>query len=60
MGMEYIETSAKNSTNVVEAFLMLIRQINERMKSEAVSDENRGVRVCTASEGKGKNRCVCC
>mmetsp|Transcript_17231 Transcript_17231/g.18700 ORF Transcript_17231/g.18700 Transcript_17231/m.18700 type:complete len:121 (+) Transcript_17231:431-793(+) len=51
MGMEYIETSAKNSTNVDEAFLMLIRQINERMKPEPLS---------AASEGEGKNRCVCC
>ncbi len=49
MGMEYIETSAKNSTNVNEAFRMLISQIKERMKSEPLS---------AASEGKQKNRCV--
>ena len=46
MGMEYIETSAKNATNVDEAFMMLTRQVKERMSAE--------------SEGKGKNRCVCC
>ncbi len=51
MGMEYIETSAKNSTNVDEAFRMLTSEINERMKSEPLS---------ASSEGKGKSRCVCC
>ncbi len=51
MGMEYIETSAKDATNVDEAFLMLTSEINERMKSEPLS---------APSEGEGKNRCVCC
>eukprot|EP00599_Poterioochromonas_sp_BG-1_P010178 CAMPEP_0173145774 /NCGR_PEP_ID=MMETSP1105-20130129/8088_1 /TAXON_ID=2985 /ORGANISM="Ochromonas sp., Strain BG-1" /LENGTH=172 /DNA_ID=CAMNT_0014059829 /DNA_START=95 /DNA_END=613 /DNA_ORIENTATION=+ len=60
MGMEYIETSAKNATNVDEAFTILITQIKERMKSEHVSEESRGVRLTAASGGKGKNHCVCC
>ncbi len=54
MGMEYIETSAKNSTNVDEAFLMLIRQIKERLKSEPPS-----VRLTATSKGKWKNDGSC-
>ncbi len=59
MGMDYIETSAKNSTNVDEAFMMLTRQINERMKREAVSDENRGIKLTAPSERKQDNGGVC-
>ncbi len=58
MGMEYIETSAKNSTNVDEAFLMLISQINERMKFEPV--ENRGLNPTVSSRAKQNSRCSCC
>ncbi len=60
MGMEYIETTAKNATNVDEAFTILITQIKERMKSEHVFEESRGVRLTAASGGKGKSHCVCC
>ncbi len=60
MGMEYIETSAKNSTNVDEAFLMLTRQIKERMKCESPSDEDRDVKPNISSRGKLSTRCSCC
>ncbi len=54
MGMEYIETSAKNSTNVDEAFRMLTSQIKERLKSEP-----RSVRLTAASKGKWENDGSC-
>ena len=59
MGMEYIETSAKNSTNVDEAFLMLTTQIKERYQSQPLTDLKRGVKL-SSGQGTQDNRCGCC
>jgi len=62
MGIEFIETSAKNSTNVEKAFLVLTTQIKERRGSQHVSDFKRGVKL---TSGPGQmvtlnNRGCCC
>lgn len=60
MGMEFVETSAENSTNVDKAFLILTTQITERVKSQPLSDENSGANIAPATQVKQNNRCVCC
>ncbi len=38
MEIPFLETSAKNSTNVEQAFLTIAREIKNRMDSSSVSD----------------------
>lgn len=40
MGISFIETSAKNSTNVQDAFLTMARQIKERIGGSAEGSSN--------------------
>jgi hypothetical protein len=60
MGMEFIETSAENSTNVNEVFLILTTQIIERVKAQPISGENSDAVLTPATQVKQNNRCVCC
>ncbi len=65
MGIEFIETSAKNSTNVEKAFLVLTTQIKERRGSQPVSDFRRGVKLTSGQLSPGQmvtlnNRGCCC
>lgn len=50
MGMEFVETSAENSTNVDKAFLILTTQITERVKSQPLFDENSGANIAPATK----------
>jgi len=59
LGIPFLETSAKNSTNVEEAFLTMAAQIKTRMASTAVApkDQDRNVNIdgkqVGANSGKG-------
>lgn len=55
MGVEFIETSAKNPFNVEKAFTIIATQIKERYQS----DLKRGVKL-SSGQGKQDNRCGCC
>ncbi|KAA8911768.1 small GTP-binding protein, partial [Sphaerosporella brunnea] len=56
LGIPFLETSAKNATNVEQAFLTMARQIKERMGSTAVNNKatvqvNPGSNVQQGSAG---------
>lgn len=42
LGIEFLETSAKTSTNVEQAFLTMASQIKDRMKTQPASATNKG------------------
>jgi len=60
MGMEFIETSAKNSTNVERAFMIMATQIKKRYQSQPLTELKRGVKLTSGSQGKQNNRGGCC
>jgi len=42
IGIEFLETSAKNATNVEKAFMTMSAQIKSRMKTQpAIADKNK-------------------
>jgi Ras-related protein Rab-1A len=50
LGIPFLETSAKNASNVEQAFLTMARQIKERMGTTTANNEKRSVQV-----GPGQN-----
>jgi Ras-related protein Rab-1A len=48
----FLETSAKNASNVEQAFLIMATQIKERMASSTVAGGNAGK---TVNVGKGQS-----
>ncbi len=42
IGIEFVETSAKNATNVEKAFMVMSTNIKSRMKSQPVADGKGG------------------
>lgn len=68
-GLLFLETSAKNNTNVEEAFLSTARQIHNKVKSGAldISSEQYGVKVGASNstinlldEVQTETRAACC
>jgi len=59
LGIEFIETSAKNATNVEKAFLAMSSQIKSRMKSQpSGNDKSKNAKLSTgASVGGSKGGC---
>lgn len=49
LGIPFLETSAKNASNVEQAFLTMARQIKERMGNTAVNNKP------TVQVGQGSN-----
>ena len=45
MGIEFVETSAKNSTNVEKAFMMMASQIKLRYKAQPTGGAATGVNL---------------
>ncbi len=61
LGIEFIETSAKNATNVEKAFLAMPSQIKTRMKTQpSANDKSKGGAKLTAGAQVGKSQGGCC
>jgi Ras-related protein Rab-1A len=58
LGIEFIETSAKNSTNVEKAFMMMASQIKARYKSQPAGG-NGGVAIGKGEAVGGKSGGCC-
>jgi len=57
LGIEFIETSAKNSTNVEKAFMMMASQIKARYKSAPSGGAGAGVNLKGESVGAKQGGC---
>jgi len=57
LGIEFIETSAKNSTNVEKAFMMMASQIKARYKSAPAGGAGAGVNLKGESVGAKQGGC---
>lgn len=60
LGIEFLETSAKNSTNVEKAFMTMAAQIKSRMKSQPVPNNNAKGTKLTAGSNVSNNNGGCC
>ena len=59
LGVPFLETSAKNSTNVEEAFITMAREINQRMAVPSpMSGGKENINLTSTSIG-GKKECGC-
>jgi len=61
LGIAFLETSAKNSTNVEKAFLTMASQIKARMKTQPVGSKTGGTKLTpsTAVGGPGASSGCC-
>jgi Ras-related protein Rab-1A len=60
LGIEFLETSAKNATNVEKAFMTMASQIKSRMKSQPVNNAApKGTKLTPGSNVSG-NSGGCC
>jgi Ras-related protein Rab-1A len=57
--IEFIETSAKNATNVEKAFLAMSAQIKARMKSQPAANDKKGTKL-TPGASVNSNKGGCC
>jgi len=53
LGIEFVETSAKNSTNVEKAFMVMSSQIKSRMKSQPANEKAKGTTKLSAGQSVG-------
>jgi Ras-related protein Rab-1A len=63
IGVQYIETSAKNATNVEEAFMKMAGEIKNRMAKEGVKVGGGGAGTIRPGEGRsvaGADKSSCC
>lgn len=61
LGIDFVETSAKNSTNVEKAFMVMSKQIKSRMKSQPVNEKSKGTKLSAGqSVGGDKRGGGCC
>ena len=59
LGIEFVETSAKNATNVEKAFMTMSAQIKARMKAQPATDKGKGTKL-TPGASFGGNKSGCC
>jgi len=61
LGIPYIETSAKNSTGVNDAFMMIARAIKDRISTtgDTTAPTNNGVSVTPAAQEEKKKKKIC-
>jgi Ras-related protein Rab-1A len=59
LGIEFVETSAKNATNVEKAFMTMSAQIKARMKTQPATDKGKGTKL-TPGASVGGNKGGCC
>jgi Ras-related protein Rab-1A len=58
LGIEFLETSAKNAANVETAFMMMAAQIKKRMaNAPTAAKPNAGVRLTGTSVKESKSGC---
>ena len=60
LGIEFIETSAKNATNVEKAFLAMSSQIKARMKSQPSGNDKSKNAKLSAGASVGGSKGGCC
>ncbi|KAI1381537.1 GTP-binding protein ypt1 [Hypoxylon crocopeplum] len=60
LGIPFLETSAKNASNVEQAFLTMARQIKERMGSQATTNTKPGVQVGPGHSVSNSSSGGCC
>jgi len=60
LNIEFIETSAKNATNVEKAFLAMSAQIKARMKTQpSANDKNKGAKLTPGASVNGSKGGCC-
>jgi Ras-related protein Rab-1A len=57
LGIEFVETSAKNSTNVEKAFMAMSAQIKSKMKAQPANEKKNQKLSPGASVGQSKGGC---
>lgn len=61
MGIEFVETSAKNSTNVEKAFMVMATQIKQRIKAQPLSEKNKNTaKLSPGQTVKQNSKGGCC
>ncbi|KAI1329297.1 P-loop containing nucleoside triphosphate hydrolase protein [Xylariaceae sp. FL0255] len=60
LGIPFLETSAKNASNVEQAFLTMARQIKERQGSQATANTKPGVQVGPGHNVSNPSSGGCC
>lgn len=58
LNIEFVETSAKNSTNVEKAFMAMSAQIKSKMKTQP-TNEKKGAKLSPGAQ-VGGNKGGCC
>lgn len=59
LGIEFLETSAKNAANVEKAFMMMAAQIKKRMANAPVAPKTN-VRITTGTNVQANSGGKCC
>jgi Ras-related protein Rab-1A len=60
LGIEFLETSAKNATNVEKAFMTMAAQIKSRMKSQPINNAAPKGTKLTAGSAVNNSGGGCC
>jgi Ras-related protein Rab-1A len=60
LGIEFVETSAKNSTNVEKAFMVMSSQIKSRMKTQPQGEKKGGNKLSAGQAVGGDKKGGCC
>lgn len=60
LGIPFLETSAKNASNVEQAFLTMARQIKERMGTTATNNTKPSVQVGQGHGVSNNSGSSCC
>ena len=59
LGIEFVETSAKNATNVEKAFMAMSAQIKAKMKTQPANEKGKG-KTLTPGASVGGSKGGCC
>ena len=60
LNIEFLETSAKNSTNVEKAFMAMSSHIKQRLKSQPVAEKGKGGARLTPGQSVNQKSGGCC
>lgn len=60
LGIEFLETSAKNAANVETAFMMMAAQIKKRMANAPAAPKASGVRLTQGTSVQNNGGSKCC